>query len=62
MQHIFYLPRVMKIGQVEVLFAVTSTKKKRRITYKNSFKGYIVIYTDGKTFSKFRTDLLLGKG
>ena len=30
----------MKNGQILVLFAVTRTKKKHRVTYKDSFKGY----------------------
>ena len=28
----------MKIGQIDVLFIVTSSKMKRRVTYKDSFK------------------------
>ena len=33
----------MKIGQNDVLSAVTRTKKERRVTYKDSFKGYNAI-------------------
>ena len=33
----------MKMGQIDVLFAVTRTKKKRRVTYKDSFVSYTVI-------------------
>ena len=40
MQHTYFIawPRVMKIGQIDVLFAVTRAKMKRRVTYKDSFR------------------------
>ena len=42
MQHNYFIswPRIMKIGQIDVLFAVTRSKMKHRVTYKNSFKDY----------------------
>ena len=45
MQHNYFIPwpRIMKIGQIDVSFAVTRLKKKRRVTYKDSFIGYNVI-------------------
>ena len=36
-------PKIMKISQIYVLFTVTRTKKERRETYKESFKGYNVL-------------------
>ena len=30
--------RIMKISQIDVLFAVTRLKMKRQVTYKDSFK------------------------
>ena len=34
--YIIAWPRIMKIGQIDVLFAVTRSKMKRRVTYKDS--------------------------
>ena len=44
MQHNYLIagPRIIEIGQIDVLSAVTRTKKKRWITYEDSFKGYNV--------------------
>ena len=41
MQHNYFIawPRTMKIGQIDVLFPVTRSKMKRRVTYNDSFKG-----------------------
>ena len=41
----------MKVGHIDVLFAVTRMKKKRRLTYKDSFKGYNVILYDNVILS-----------
>ena len=41
MQHNYYFtawPRIIKIGQIDVLFTVTRLKMKRWVTYKDSFK------------------------
>ena len=40
MQHTYSiaLPRIMKIGQNDVLFAVTRSTMKRRVTYKSRFE------------------------
>ena len=40
MQHSYFIawPRIMKIGQIDVLFAVTRSKMERWVTYKDSFK------------------------
>ena len=45
MKHNYFIawPRIMKIGHIDVLSADTRTKKKRRVTYKDSFEGYNVI-------------------
>ena len=54
MQHNYFiaLPRIMKIGQIDVLFAVTRSKKKRQVTYKDSFKDKMLYYiTSFKTIS-----------
>ena len=41
MEHNYFIawPRIMKIGQIDVLFAITRTKMKHRVhvTYKDSF-------------------------
>ena len=34
----------MKIGQIDVLFAVTRSKIKRRVTYEDSFKDIMYFY------------------
>ena len=41
MQHDYFIawPRITKIGQIDVLFAVTRSKMKRRVTYKDYFKN-----------------------
>ena len=43
MQHNYFIawPRIMKIGQFDVLFAVTRSIMKRRVTYKDSFKDIL---------------------
>ena len=43
MQHNYFIawPRIMKIGQIDVLFAVTRLKMKHRVTYKDSFKDIV---------------------
>ena len=48
MQHYYFItwPRIMKIGQIDVLFAVTRSKVKHQVTYKDIFKGYNVILHD----------------
>ena len=45
MQHNYFIPwpKIMKISQIDVLFAVTRMKKKRRVTYKDSFKDIHVM-------------------
>ena len=45
LQHNYFIlwPRIMKIGQIDDLFAVAKTKIQHRVTYKDSFKGYNVI-------------------
>ena len=42
-QHNYFIawPRIMKIGQIDVLFAVTRSIMKRRVTYKDSFKDIL---------------------
>ena len=42
MQHNYLIawPRIMKIGHIDVLFAVSRSKMKRRVTYKDSFEEY----------------------
>ena len=44
MQHTYFIawPRIMKIGQVDVLFAVTRSKIKHRVTCKDSFKDNVI--------------------
>ena len=37
---------IMTIGQIDVLFAVTRSKMKHRVTYIDIFKGYNVILHD----------------
>ena len=37
--------RILKIGQFDVLLAVTRTKKKCRVTSEDSLKGYNVKFT-----------------
>ena len=39
MQHTYFIawPCIMKIGQIDVLFAVTRSKMKHLVTYKDSF-------------------------
>ena len=46
MQHNYFIawPRIMKMGQINVLFAVTRTKMKLRITYKDSCKDIMYYY------------------
>ena len=46
MQHNYFIawPRIMKIGQIDVLFAVTRSKMKRQISYKDSFKDIMLYY------------------
>ena len=46
MQHNYFIawPRVMKIGQIDVLFVVTRSKMKHRVTYKDSFKDIMLYY------------------
>ena len=48
MQHNYFIAwsRIMKIGQFDVMFAVTRSKMKRRVTYKDSYKDimYIALY------------------
>ena len=43
MQHNYFIawPRIMKIGQIDVLFAVTRPKMKRRVTCKDNFKDIV---------------------
>ena len=45
MQNNFFIawPRIMKIGQIDVLFAATRSKVKRRVIHKDSFKDNSVI-------------------
>ena len=40
MQHTYFIvwPRITKIGPTDVLFAVTRSKMKRRVNYKDIFK------------------------
>ena len=40
MQHTYFIawPKIMKFGHFDVLFAVTKSKMKRRVTYNDSFK------------------------
>ena len=40
MQHNYFIawPRVMKIGQIDVLFVVTRAKMKPQVTYRDSLK------------------------
>ena len=42
MQHNYFIawPRIMKIGQIDVLFSVTRSKMKRWVTYKDSFNPF----------------------
>ena len=54
------VPRKMKIGQIDVLFAVTRSKMKRRVTYKDSFKDIYRIFVffsvkDGNLFHRVDT-------
>ena len=42
----------MKIGQIDVMFAVARTKTKHRVIYEASFKGYIEDFFFGER-SKF---------
>ena len=37
-------PRLTKIGQTGVLFAITVSKMKRRVTYKDSFMDILYYY------------------
>ena len=55
MQHTYFIawPRIMKIGQIDVLFAVTRTKMKHRVTYKDSFKDIKRIFVFFGERSKF---------
>ena len=41
MQHNYFIawPRIMKIGQIDVLFAVTKSKMECWVANKDSFKG-----------------------
>ena len=43
-QHEYFIawPRIIKIGQIDVLFAVSKTTKKCRVTNKDVFKGIIL--------------------
>ena len=53
MQHNYFIawPTMMKIGQIDVLFAVTTcrSKMKRRVTYKDSLKDIIYYIITFKT-------------
>ena len=55
MQHNYFIawPKLMKIGLIDVLFAVTRTKKKRLITYKACFKGYMFFFFSVKDRNLF---------
>ena len=46
MQHNYFIawPRIMTFGQIDVLFAITRSKMKRHVTYKDSLKGMIQYY------------------
>ena len=46
MQHNYFIawPRITKLGQIDVLFAVTGSKIKRQVTYKDSFKDIMKYY------------------
>ena len=46
MQHTYFIawPRIMKIGQIDVLFAVTGSEMKRLVTYKDSFQEIMQYY------------------
>ena len=48
MQHNYFIAwhRIMKVGQIDVLFAVTRSKMKRRLTYsfKDIMKYYIISF------------------
>ena len=46
MQHNHFIAwsKIMKIGQIDVLFAVTRLKMKHRVTYKDSFKDIMYYY------------------
>ena len=43
MQHHYFIPwpRIMKIGKIDALDAVTRSKMKRWITYKDSFRDIL---------------------
>ena len=43
MQHNYFIawPRIMEIGQIDVLFTVTKLKIERRVTYKDGFNDAI---------------------
>ena len=47
MHHNYFIawPRMMKIGQIDVLFVITRSKMKRRVTYKDFFKDIMEHYT-----------------
>ena len=46
MQYTYFIawPRIMKIGQIGVLLAVTKSKMKRRVTYKDTIYNVILQY------------------
>ena len=46
MQHNYFIawPRIMKIGQIDVLYAVARSKMKCRVTCKDSFKDMMLYY------------------
>ena len=44
MQHNYFIAwsRIIKIGQIDVLFTITRTKMEHRVTYKDSFLHYSI--------------------
>ena len=60
MQHTYSSawPRIMKIGQIDVLFAVNRSKMKRRETYKDSVKDVKRIFV----FFRERSKLISSSG